>query len=395
YEVFTRDEELRSGTTVVSQSSLGKVGVDVKWGAYRLEVRDPKSGAASSHRFYAGWGGAASGPDRPDSLQVEFDQKTYSVGDTAKVFVSPPFSGKLVLVVAGKKLEMIPAGNISRKGKFVELAIKDHWATDPGVYVMPIVYRPGDLALRQQPGRAVGIKWMKMDVGGRELKVSLNAPEEVRPGQKLTVRLDAANSSDDTFITLAAVDDGVLGLTNYKTPNPFSHFFSQRLLAYEIRDTYGYLINPYGTERAVIRSGGDDAAGRLDQGLSTRSSEVVSLFSGIAKTNSEGKAEISFEVPQFSGRLRVMAVAWNGKQIGNAEGKVQVRDPVVADLVLPRFLAPGDRARATATFNNVSGDAGTYKVNFTSKGPVMLDGKTSWDFKLETGKNFKIEVPIV
>lgn len=394
YEVFTRDEELRSGTMSVPDGSPGKIGVDVKWGAYRLEVRDPKSGAASSYRFFAGWGGAASGPDRPDTLQVEFDSKTYRAGDRAKVFVSPPFPGKLVLVVAGKELEIISAGDITKEGKSVEIAIKDRWSKEPGVYVMPIVYRPGDLAQEQQPSRAVGIEWMRMDVGSRELKVSLDAPEEVRPGQQLTVVVDAPNPDAETFVSLAAVDDGVLGLTGYKTPNPFAHFFAQRLLAYEVRDTYGYLINPYGTERAVLRSGGDDAASRLDQGLSARSSKVVSLFSSIAQTNVEGKAEVSFEVPQFSGRLRVMAIAWNGKQVGNAERKVQVRDPVVADLVLPRFLAPGDRALATATFNNVSGDPGTYKVNFSSKGSVMLDGKTSWDIKLESKKAFKIDVPI-
>lgn len=394
YEVFTRDEELHTGKVDVRKGSLGGVNVDVKWGAYRLEVKDPTSGAASSYRFYAGWGGAASGPDRPDSLQVEFDRKTYSAGQMAKVFVSPPFPGKLVLVVAGKELEIIPAGDITSEGKSVEFLIKNRWEKEPGVYVMPIVYRPGNLALKQQPGRAVGVKWMKIGVRDRELKISLDAPEEVRPGQHLTVQVDTAGSDAETFVTLAAVDEGVLGLTNYKTPDPFSHFFAQRLLAYEVRDTYGYLINPYGTERAILRSGGDNATGRLDQGLSTRSSRVVSLYSGVTRTNAEGKAEISFEVPQISGRLRIMAVAWNDKQIGHAESKVKVRDPVVADLVLPRFLAPGDRALATATFNNVSGKAGNYQVNFTSNGPVALNGKTSWDFKLDVGKNFKIEVPI-
>ena len=394
YEVFTRDEELHSGKVDVRKGSLGRVSVDVKWGAYRLEVKDPTSGAASSYRFYAGWGGAASGPDRPDSLQVEFDRKTYSAGQMAKVFVSPPFPGKLVLVVAGKELEIIPAGDITREGKLVEFLIKDRWAKEPGVYVMPIVYRPGNLALKQQSGRAVGVKWMKMGVRDRELKISLDAPEEVKPGQRLTVQVDTASSYAETFVTLAAVDDGILGLTNYKTPDPFSHFFAQRLLAYEVRDTYGYLINPYGTERAVLRSGGDSTTERLDQGLSTRSSRVVSLYSGVTRTNAEGKAEISFEVPQISGRLRIMAVAWNDKQIGHAENKVKVRDPVVADLVLPRFLAPGDRALATATFNNVSGKAGNYEVSFTSNGPVALDGKASWDFKLDVGKNLNIEVPI-
>jgi alpha-2-macroglobulin len=394
YEVIIRDEELGTGTLNVGQGSLGKIAVDVKWGAYRIEVRDQKTSAASSYKFYAGWGGYASGPDRPDSLQVEFDRKTYSAGETATAFVTPPFPGKLVLVVAGKKLEIIPAGDITMDGKSVRIPIKNGWAKEPGVYVMPIVFRPGDMAREQQAGRAIGIEWMKMDVSDQKLDVALKVPEQVRPGQKLTVDVEINSRNTETYISLVAVDEGVLSLTSYKTPDPFSYFFSQRLLAYEVLDTYGYLINPYGTERSVIRSGGDEATSRLDQGLSTRSSKVVSLFSGISRVNADGKARISFEVPQFSGRLRIMAVAWNGKQVGHAESKVNVRDPVVADLILPRFLAPGDRALATATFNNVSGGAGTYEVAFTSKGPLDFDGKTSWNFKLDVGKSFKIEVPI-
>jgi len=340
-------------------------------------------------------GGAASGPDRPDRLQVKLDREEYQAGSIARVFISPPFSGELVLVVAGKELEIIPAGKITRDGKIVEIPIKSHWAAEPGVYVMPIVFRPGETAVERQPGRAVGVAWMKMNTSNRKLNVSLNSRDEVRPGQTLTINVNSASPGSETFVTLAAVDDAVLGLTGYETPDPFSHFFAQRWLAYEVRDTYGYLINPTGAERAVVRSGGDEAAARLDRGLSARSSKVVSLFSGIVRTDGEGKAEISFAAPQFSGRLRLMAVAWNARQMGHAESTVQVRDPVVSDLVLPRFLAPGDRAFATATFTNVSGVVGTYQVTFASNGPVMLDGESSWSFELGAKDTFSVDVPLV
>ncbi len=326
---------------------------------------------------------------------MKLDREEYQAGSIARVFISPPFSGELVLVVAGKELEIIPAGKITRDGKIVEIPIKSHWAAEPGVYVMPIVFRPGETAVERQPGRAVGVAWMKMNTSNRKLNVSLNSRDEVRPGQTLTINVNSASPGSETFVTLAAVDDAVLGLTGYETPDPFSHFFAQRWLAYEVRDTYGYLINPTGAERAVVRSGGDEAAARLDRGLSARSSKVVSLFSGIVRTDGEGKAEISFAAPQFSGRLRLMAVAWNARQMGHAESTVQVRDPVVSDLVLPRFLAPGDRAFATATFTNVSGVVGTYQVTFASNGPVMLDGESSWSFELGAKDTFSVDVPLV
>lgn len=395
FEVFTRDEILRDGRLSVKSGTPARIGFEAKWGSYRLEVRDPHSGAASSFKFNGGWGGSVSGPDRPDRLNVELDREEYRVGETARVFVSTPFAGKLVLVIAGTVLETIPGGDISRAGKFIDLPVSRRWAEDPGAYIMAIVYRSGSLELEQQPGRAIGVTWLATDVSSRDLNIALKTPEELRPGQRLRVVVEAARPNSQTYVSLAAVDDAVLGLTNYATPNPLAYFFSQRRLAYEIRDTYGYLINPYGTEQAVIQSGGDEATARLDQGLSVRSSKVISLYSGIVSMDAQGRAEISFDIPQFSGRLRIMATAWNDEQLGSAEASVHVRDPVVADLVLPRFLAPGDTAFATATFNNVSGAAGAYEVYFESSGPVTFDGMTAWNFDLGAKDSTNIELPLV
>ena len=158
---------------------------DVKWGTYRLEVRDPETLAISSYRFYAGWGGEVSGPDRPDSLGVKLDRNDYAVGDIAQVFVSPPFAGKLAMILAGKELEFIPAGDITIEGKTVKIPIGEKWAKEPGFYVMPIVYRPGDKSAKQQPGRAVGITWMKLNYEARTLQVHLKTPGEIRSNQSL------------------------------------------------------------------------------------------------------------------------------------------------------------------------------------------------------------------
>ena len=165
-------------------------------------------------------------------------------------------------------------------------------------------------------------------------------------------------------------------------------------MAYGIRDTYGYLINPYGSDRSIISSGGDAAGDRLNRGLTERSSKVVSLFSGVVKTGSDGVGEISLSIPQFSGRLRIMAVAWNATQVGSAAGTVEVRDPVVADLVLPRFLAPGDRAKATATFHNVSGLAGAYHVSVSASGTVELKDNTARQLVLEQDQTSSFKLPI-
>jgi alpha-2-macroglobulin len=395
YEFYTTDELIEESNATTSPTGRGAIDVSVSWGAYRLEVRDPDTMAISSYRFYAGWGGDASGPDIPDSLNVKLDQEDYVVGETARLFVAPPFAGELVLVLAGKELEFISVGHIPTEGKIVEIPISEKWANEPGLYVMPIVYRPGDKSLKQQSGRAIGVSWMKLNYQARTLQVNLELPSEIRSDQPLKVVVDTGSVSPDTYVTVAAVDDAVLGLTQYKSPDPSGYFFAQRQLAYEIRDTYGYLINPYGADRAIIQSGGDTSAERMDRGLSVRSSKVVSLYSGIMKTNSDGIGEVTLDIPQFSGRLRVMAIAWNAKQVGSAAKSLQVRDPIVAELVLPRFLAPGDRADATATLHNVSGLAGSYKVVFSTSGPVDIEHNLEQIHSLALNESKSASIPVL
>ena len=125
-------------------------------------------------------------------------------------------------------------------------------------------------------------------------------------------------------------------------------------------------------EAGAIRSGGGSATAHL-AGLGARSSKVVALFSGIVALDNDGQATIPVEVPDFSGRLRLMAIAFNATAIGAADIDMIVRDPVVAELSLPRFLAPGDKAQATLSLDVVDGeDHGPLSISLIS--PQLFSG---------------------
>src|SRR5262249_23635897 len=150
---------------------------------------------------------------------------------------------------------------------------------------------------------------------------------------------------------------GILQLTNFQNPRPEAHFWAKRRLGVEMRDDYGRLIGPANAERGALRSGGDGAGGR---GLPVVPIKSVALFSGIVKPEGDGKPRVAFDLPDFNGKLRLMAVAWDKQSVGSGGGEMIVRDPVVADVNLPRFLAPGDTARATLSLHNVGGRPGDY-----------------------------------
>src|SRR5206468_11432364 len=201
------------------------------------------------------------------------------------------------------------------------------WGT--GAYVVATLRRPLDAAALRMPGRAIGLKWFGIDKKTRTLEVSLSPAALVRPNStlKLPVKLGGLNPGEDAKIVVAAVDVGILNLTNYKPPAPDDYYLGQRLMTSEVRDLYGQLIDGMQGTRGQIKSGGDAAGAEL-QG-NPPSQKPLALYSGIVTVGADGSAEISFDIPEFAGTAPVMAVAWTATRLGRATTAVSVRDSVV------------------------------------------------------------------
>jgi len=178
---------------------------------------------------------------------------------------------------------------------------------------------------------------------------------------------------------LPAVDVGILNLTNYKPPAPDDYYLGQRQLSAEIRDLYGQLIDGMQGTRGQLKSGGD--AGAELQG-SPPSQKPLALYSGIVTVAADGTAEVSFDIPEFAGTARVMAVAWTASKLGRATVDVTVRDPVVLTATLPRFLLNGDHGTISMDLDNVEGQAGDYTISVKSSGPVKVSGNPDTTLKL-------------
>ena len=187
----------------------------------------------------------------------------------------------------------------------------------------------------------------------------------MRPNSTLRVPVNISGlaAGEEARIVIAAVDVGILNLTNYKPPSPEDYYLGQRALSADIRDLYGQLIDGMQGVRGQIRSGGD--AGAPLQGTPP-TGPPVAFYSGIVTVGADGNAEVAFEVGDFSGTIRVMAVAWNKDKVGHATTDVVVRDPVVLTVTLPRFLLPGDRSSVHLDLDNVEGAAGDYTVAVSS-----------------------------
>lgn len=372
YKVVTRDRKVADGTIDVAPNAPAAIRQAVGWGNFRLDVYDPKGGGATSARFYAGWWVSDDPNPTPDKLTVALDRTSYKAGDTARVRIEPPFAGDVLLFVANDRVLETRDVAVPADGATVEIPVSADWGA--GAYVLATAFRPsGEGGQRRHgPGRAVGVAWFGIDVTERVLGVSIDAPAEIRPNQRLDLPLTVTGvpQGQSAWVTLAAVDEGILLLTDFQSPDPTDHYFGRRALGVEMRDAYGRLIVSDG-RRGQVRTGGDAAASQMS-GLPKRSTRTVALYSGILPVGADGRVSVPLDLPDFDGELRLMAVAWTPTALGAASTAMKVRDPVIAEIGVPRFLAPGDEAQLAFSLRNLSGPAGDYGVRVAVEGPLSV-----------------------
>lgn len=392
YEPVKSTKRVADGEVSVAADKPGRIQLSPQPGRYRLDVKEAGAdGALTSVTFDVGWYSEGSA-DTPDLLETSIDKAEYQSGDTMVVNVSARTAGKLTINVVGDRLITTQTSDIKEGTAQVRIPVGRDWGT--GAYVVATLRRPLDTAAQRMPGRAIGLKWFGIDKKARTLDVALSPPDLVRPSTllKLPVKIGGLSPGEDAKIVVAAVDVGILNLTNYKPPAPDEHYLGQRRLTTEIRDLYGQLIDGMQGTRGQIRTGGDSANAELQGSPPTQ--KPLALYSGIVTVGADGSAEISFAIPEFAGTARVMAVAWSATKVGRAVKDVVIRDPVVLTTTLPRFLLNGDRGTMTMDLDNVEGAAGDFVIAIRTSGPVRMTGNPQTTLRLAAKQRNTVAVSL-
>jgi hypothetical protein len=338
------------------------------WGDYELLVAETKTGAEASIAFWSGWGSQANeGGAAPDKVRISLPETLPAPGGEVEIGILPPYAGEAEIVIASDNVIATRTLPVRTEGTRVRIPVTADW--NAGVYVMASVYTPRDAVDRPKPRRAVGVVHLPVNVAPRTHQLTLTAPKVQKPRSKMTIDIQSAGGprQEETFVRIAAVDEGILQLTRYASPDPVAHYFGKKRLGVELRDDYGRLLDP--NQGAAARFGGDQIGGA---GLTVVPTRSVSLLSPPVRLNRNGRATVSLDVPEFSGELRLMAVAWSRTGLGWASEAITVRDDVSSELILPRFLAPGDEANATLSLDNVAGASGRYRISLTATGPLRF-----------------------
>ena len=318
-----RSQPIDAGTLDVAADSPASLARQLPAGRYRWEVTDPASGAQSSLQVpcrlvgrgrAAGCPGQARGGARQTELPAGRDRQAVRQGAVCR---------------PGRAGDRLRPGPLAARA---EPAGGRHHARHPGrrlwgsgVYALVSAYRPSDAGTRQgrnsaDPGGRSGSPGSGSTRAPAPSPPALAAPDVVRPRSPVEIPVKVAGlaAGEEAYVTLAAVDEAVLKLTEFDSPAPEKYYYGKRQLGVELRDLYGRLIDARANAVGVLRSGGDSFAKRSVAGLPDKSSKVVALFSGIVRLDRDGAARIPFRHPGFPGP----AAADGGRVLG-AQGRLR------------------------------------------------------------------------
>ena len=391
---------LAEETLSIKAGDTAKVSFPVEWVPYRVEVEDPQTGVTSSLRFWAGYraqDNAEGGAVRPDQVKLALDKPAYADGDTATVTVTPPAAGNGYLLVESADGPLWwQAIEVPAEGKSFAVKLDPKWSRHD-LYVSALVIRPGERKANVTPKRAVGVLHLPLDRTQRKLGLSLSAPEKMRPKQPLSVKIQARNADGSVpkqvHVLLAAVDVGILNITEYPTPDPYSSLFGRKAYGADQLDVYGQLIEAGQGRLASLAFGGDAALAKGGKRPDT-SVTIVALQSAPVTLNEQGEGQVSVEIPDFNGELRLMAQAWTDDRYGMAEAKTVIAAPLIAELSAPRFLAGGDQTSLALDLSNLSGKAQTLQVQLSTEGQLALVDTAAQSVALTPGQRTTLRIPL-
>ena len=367
YASGTYKRPVQNGTlTCNGTTSLTLNVAKDKWGYYLLVVNDKQGGHTFAKVIDFDWsyGHSSSATGAPAQLSMKAGADSYQVGD--KMVVTFPANDRaraLVTVEANEKvLQTLMIDNLGQEGK-VEITATEEMI--PNIYVYVALIQPHD-AENNLPIRLYGVVPVKVEDRKLQLKPSVTVPETANTKKTIEVKVGETNNKAMTY-TLAVVDEGILGLTNFTTPDPYGYFNAKQALQVRTWDNYSSIIDAFSGELGSVYAIGGDGIINQEITLDNRfKAYAVTLGPFELKAGSTNTHE--FEVPQCSGALRFMVVAkGEGKAFGAAEKQMKVIDPITLYASAPRVVAPGDELTMKVQVLSPTLKGKTAEVKFDNK----------------------------
>lgn len=400
--------EVRS-ETVELENGKGDYTISIpkqEWGRYLIHVEEPESGHTSARFVYFDWPywmrANRSESEASAILGFSSDKKQYTIGDSVKLTFPSPENGRALVSIENGTKVLDEFWVETQKGE-TTASFKANAGMAPNVYAHISLLQPYSQTVNDRPLRMYGVIPIPVENPESRLNPVIKEPGVLRPESIAKISVKEKNGKAMTY-TLAVVDEGLLSLTRFKTPNPHEAFYAREALGVKTWDMYDMIVGAFTDDAGSLLSiGGDKEALNPAKQKAMRFKPVVRFLGPyVLEAGQTQKHEIS--IPNYIGAVRVMVVAGQDKAYGSAEEEIPVRSPLMVLGTLPRVMGPGEEVSLpvnvfamekqikdvsisvkTNNLFSVSG-AATQKMHFDETGDDIIYFKLKTKTKTGIGK---------
>jgi uncharacterized protein YfaS (alpha-2-macroglobulin family) len=342
--------------TVSTVNGKGKFNFRInrpEWGRFFIRIYDPVSGHAAGKIVYADWPGWAGRPLRDDPqaatmLTFNADKSTYNVGEKAEIIIPTSGLGRAFISLESGS-NVLSAEWIAATEKEIRYSFNILPEMAPNIYVHVTLIQPHGNTTNDMPIRLYGVIPLLVENPETKLSPQIIMPDVLEPEKEVTIKINEKNNKHMTY-TLAIVDEGLLDLTRFKTPDPWNAFYAREALGIKTWDLYDMVIGAYGGRlESILGIGGDIEEESSQDGEKANRFKPVVIFQGPFNLQ-EGKINTHvIKMPRYVGSVRTMVIAGADDAYGFQEKTTAVRSPLMVLATLPRVLGPGEEVKLPVT----------------------------------------------
>lgn len=396
-------EEVVFEDTIRPTESLGTISFTPKsWGDYIMRIKGKdKNTHTAGVKFYCSEPGYMPwAMERPDKIELGLDKQAYAIGDQARLVIKAPFKGKALITISKDEVISVKSIELTDSTQEIPISIDESFA--PNAYCAITVIKPVISDEQWVSHRAYGIIPITLDNSAHKLNIDIKAPSQAAPKDTIKVDIDV-KSANPTELSVALVDEGILRLTGFKTPDPFDFFYGRKGNYIATSDIYSLLMPEFDKKKI-----GADSTPSGDKGpeydpkkhlnpISAKRVKPIVLWKTNVITDKQGKASLEFKMPEFVGNLKVMAVAVSDRDFGSIQGDVKVVEPLMIMPTIPRFLSSGDEFILPVTIINKTGKDGNVTISLELSDGFKLTSENSINISVKNNGDgagsFKITAP--
>jgi uncharacterized protein YfaS (alpha-2-macroglobulin family) len=405
YANFTQNEfnKLVSRTKITLNNGKGNWNLKVdepEWGRYLILVRDLNGGHITGKSVYIDWPGWAqreqgSNPTEASMLSFTSDKPVYKVGEEVVLTIPSGKGGKVLISIESGTKVLRTFWTDTKPGQ-TQFKFKADADMTPNIFANISLLQPHSQTLNDLPIRMYGVIPLKIENPQNILKPYLKIADVIKPETSNSITIGEQNGKAMTY-NIAIVDEGLLDLTRFITPDPHSVFYAKEGLGVKTWDLFDYVLGAWGGNiQRILSIGGDGSINRnLNPSKANRFSSVVKYLGPFALAKGQIRTH-KFTLPQYIGAVRIMVVAAQDGAYGSAEKSVKVKKPLLLVATLPRVIGPGESFSLPVTVFTTEAKLKTVNVQLSSDKLVIGEKLKRLTYKQpgEQTVYFQIKAPL-